>query len=41
MNIGGEAKVGMGGSTLGWANSKLCTLAHEVATEIVPHMRDA
>ena len=30
----------MGGSTLGRENSKLCTLAHEVAVEIVSRMRD-
>ena len=40
MSIGGKQKVVMGGSTLGWAISKLCTLAHEVAAEIVLRMRE-
>ena len=36
MSSGGEAKVVTGESTLGRSNSKLCTLAHKVATETVP-----
>ena len=40
MSNGGKQKVVMGGSTLGWAISKLCTLAHEVAAEIVLRMRE-
>ena len=39
-STGGEAKVMMGGSTLGSENSKLWTLAHKVAVEIVLRMCD-